>query len=280
MDRVRHRIGLLAGAALFAALLPLGPAAIAAGTADYIIVLKAAAGAPNAVASAHGHRYGADATRIYSHALKGYAAHLDANQVRELRADPAVDYVVPDGIASIDTTQTGAPWGLDRIDQHRLPLSGTFSYSRTGSGVTAYVIDTGVRLTHSQFAGRASSGYDFVDNDSDATDCNGHGTHVAGTIGGSTYGVAKGVSIVAVRVLDCGGSAPWSGRRLRDRLGHGPTRSGRACCRQHEPRGRRELLPSIRPSATRSLMGLSMRSLPATRTPTHAASLQRASERR
>ena len=210
MDRVRHRIGLLAGAALFAALLPLGPAAIAAGTADYIIVLKAAAGAPNAVASAHGHRYGADATRIYSHALKGYAAHLDANQVRELRADPAVDYVVPDGIASIDTTQAGAPWGLDRIDQHRLPLSGTFSYSRTGSGVTAYVIDTGVRLTHSQFAGRVSSGYDFVDNDSDATDCNGHGTHVAGTIGGSTYGVAKGVSIVAVRVLDCGGSAPWS----------------------------------------------------------------------
>src|SRR5690348_352067 len=114
MERVRHRIGLLAGAAVLAALLPLGPAALAAGTADYIVVLKAAAGAPNVVASVHSHRYGAEATRIYSHALDGYAAHLDANQVRELRADPSVDYVVPDGIMSIDTTQTGATWGLDR----------------------------------------------------------------------------------------------------------------------------------------------------------------------
>ncbi len=177
---------------------------------DYIVVLKDAKMGPAGVAKAHGKQYGVSASHVYSHALRGYAAHLDASQVRSLRGDRSVDMVVPDGIASIDETQTGATWGIDRIDQRKLPLSGTFSYTNTGAGVTAYVIDTGVRLTHTEFGGRASSGWDFIDNDADASDCNGHGTHVAGTIGGATYGVAKGVDIVAVRVLDCGGSAPWS----------------------------------------------------------------------
>jgi subtilisin family serine protease len=201
---------LVTAATLLALLLPVAPGVLAAGSADYIVVLRDATAAPATVAKAHGKRYGASVSRTYSHALKGYAARLDARQLADVRADKAVDYVVPDGIATIDETQTGATWGIDRIDQHKLPLSGTFTYSNTGAGVTAYVIDTGIRLTHTEFGGRATSGWDFVGNDADASDCNGHGTHVAGTIGGTTYGVAKQVALVAVRVLDCGGSAPWS----------------------------------------------------------------------
>ena len=110
-----------------------------------------------------------------------------------------------------DTTQTGATWGLDRIDQHALPLSGSYLYERTGTGVTAYIIDTGILPTHQEFGGRASVGADFVGDGQNGIDCNGHGTHVAGTIGGATYGVAKGVDLVAVRVFSCPAGA--SGRR-------------------------------------------------------------------
>src|SRR4029077_17264650 len=108
------------------------------------------------------------------------------------------------------TTQTGATWGLDRIDQRNRPLSGSFTYFATGAGVSAYVIDTGIRFNHTQFGGRAVSGFDAVDGGT-ADDCNGHGTHVSGTIGGSTYGIAKGVTLVGVRVLDCQGSGTTSG---------------------------------------------------------------------
>ena len=186
------------------------PGVDAAGGRAYIIVLKDSASASGAVAKDHGKRYGISASHVYAHALRGYASRLDASQFRALRADQNVEMVVSDGIATIDETQTGATWGIDRIDQRKLPLSGTFTYSNTGAGVTAYVIDTGIRVSHAEFGGRAQSGWDFIDNDADASDCNGHGTHVAGTIGGATYGVAKGVDLVAVRVLDCGGSAPWS----------------------------------------------------------------------
>ncbi|GLZ34772.1 serine protease [Lentzea sp. NBRC 105346] len=156
-------------------------------------------------------RFGARIERNYS-ALNGFNVKLSEAQARRLAADPAVEYVEQDQVVHVEATQTNPPsWGLDRIDQTSLPLNSSYSYTSTGSGVTAYVIDTGVRISHSTFGGRARNGYDFVDNDSVAQDGNGHGTHVAGTIAGSQYGVAKGASIVGVRVLDNSGSGTTAG---------------------------------------------------------------------
>jgi subtilisin family serine protease len=155
-------------------------------------------------------RVGSRTQGVFRHALKGYVATLSEAQLDQVRADSRVAYVEPDQELQALTTQTGATWGLDRIDQRSRPLNGTFVYNLTGAGVKAYVIDTGIRFSHTQFGGRATSGFDAVDGGS-ADDCNGHGTHVAGTIGGSTYGVAKSVSLVAVRVLNCNGSGSTSG---------------------------------------------------------------------
>ena len=146
----------------------------------------------------------------YRAALRGMAIELPDAAAAALANVPSVAYVEQDQIMTTTTTQTGATWGLDRLDQRALPLSTTFTYDRTGAGVTAYIIDTGILFAHGEFGGRATSGYDAIDGGS-ADDCNGHGTHVAGTVGGATYGVAKSVSLVGVRVLDCGGSGSNSG---------------------------------------------------------------------
>jgi aqualysin 1 len=176
----------------------------------YIVVLKdRPTGAPS-FAMSMAEEVGAAPRYVYSRVLNGFAADLSAEQVQALSSDSRVAYIEPDGVMHISTTQSGATWGLDRIDQRALPLNGTYNYTPTGSGVSAYIIDTGILLGHTQFGGRAVSGYDAVDGGS-ADDCNGHGTHVAGTVGGSTYGVAKGVRLVAVRVLDCAGSGTNSG---------------------------------------------------------------------
>jgi subtilisin family serine protease len=177
---------------------------------SYVVVLKSSAAVPAAVASLKG-KYGGKVGRTYQHALGGFEIKLGATAAKKLAADPRVSYVQQNGIFTIDTTQSNATWGIDRIDQRALPLSGSYTYDTTASNVHAYIIDTGILLTHSQFGGRAVSGTDAVDNDTNATDCNGHGTHVAGTVGGSTYGVAKGVQLVAVRVLDCSGSGTTAG---------------------------------------------------------------------
>jgi serine protease len=150
------------------------------------------------------------ATKTFSVAIQGGVYELDEAQAAELANDPAVDYVEKDEAVRISTSQAGATWGLDRIDQSDLPLNQTYNYQAGGAQVNAYIIDTGINLTHQDFAGRAVSAIDIVDNDSDATDCNGHGTHVAGTIGSNTYGVAKNVRLYGVRVLDCFGSGSFS----------------------------------------------------------------------
>jgi len=154
---------------------------------------------------------GGTITHVYGAALKGFAAALPDRAVQALRHNPNVDYLEVDSRVSIDTTQTPATWGLDRIDQRNLPLSNSYTYDVTGSGVTAYVIDTGIRSTHTQFGGRVGPGFTSISDGRGTSDCNGHGTHVAGTVGGSTYGVAKGVSLVPVRVLGCNGSGSNSG---------------------------------------------------------------------
>ncbi len=147
----------------------------------------------------------------YRTALLGFAATLPAASLDGIRRNPNVEYVVPDGEATITTLQAGATWGIDRIDQRALPLSTTYTYLQTGAGVRAYILDTGIRGDHGQYAGRTAPGYTAVSDGRGTEDCNGHGTHVAGTVGGTTYGVAKGVTIVPVRVLDCRGSGTWSG---------------------------------------------------------------------
>ena len=145
--------------------------------------------------------------------VNGFAAALDAAQLRALRASARVAYVEPDRVVTVAATQNmdanGDPWGLDRIDQRALPLSRTYSYTRNGAGVTAYVIDTGLQANHPDFGGRAANVYDAFGGS--GNDCHGHGTHVGGTIGGATWGVAKGVALRGMRVLGCTGSGSTSG---------------------------------------------------------------------
>ncbi len=160
----------------------------------------------------------------YRAALQGFAAKLDKKAVRQLRKNPRIAFIEQDKRVSIndrfdpgispsplDTAQPNATWGLDRIDQRNLPLDNVYNYVPNGTGVNAYVIDTGIRITHTDFGGRAYSGYDAIGDGNGTNDCNGHGTHVAGTIGSATYGVAKNVKLYAVRVLGCDGYGSNSG---------------------------------------------------------------------
>ncbi|WP_285504514.1 S8 family serine peptidase [Actinokineospora sp. NBRC 105648] len=202
---------------------PAGAAAPAVGTVvqakqhyagQYIVVLKDAAASAAAVDTTSRSlvsTYGGTIASTYKVTTRGYSVHgMTEDQARRLAADPAVRTVYQDGTMRGAEVQTNPTWGIDRVDQRDTTLDRKYEYNATGEGVTVYSVDSGVRISHQDFEGRAKSGYDFLDKDNDASDCNGHGTHTSGTAVSKTYGVAKKAKLVALRVLGCDNNGPDS----------------------------------------------------------------------
>jgi subtilisin family serine protease len=224
----RRRWGALSGAALAAALMAAvaaTPAQAAEGTilganhpdavpGSYLVVLKDSAVASRGVeaqAAALSNRYGGDIGFVYDAAINGFSVSMTEADARRLAAHAAVEYVEQDMKVQLADTQNNPPsWGLDRIDQRNLPLDNSYTYPTIASNTNIYILDTGVRLTHNDFGGRAFTGFDAITSGGSASDCHGHGTHVAGTAAGSSFGVAKGARIFSVRVLSCTGGGTTS----------------------------------------------------------------------
>lgn len=184
--------------------------AVAAATGDvvageYIVTTK-----PGTARSVSAQRAAGSILHIYEHGISGFAAKLDAAQLRALQFDRNVLTIEPNQIMHANSVQTPTPnWGVDRIDQNLLPMNNSYTYFNTGRGVSAYIIDTGINPTHPDFGGRAAVAVDLIGGN--GLDCNGHGTHMAGTIGSNTYGVAKQVRLLGVRVLTCTGTGTTAG---------------------------------------------------------------------
>jgi subtilisin family serine protease len=180
------------------------------GSDDWIVVFKPGVADPPGLARRLLSQHGGRLRHTYQHTIQGFGASLPSQALNGIRNNPNVAYVEADGVVTIDGDQpvSSSLWGLDRIDESDLPLDSNYHYDFDGTGVDVYIIDTGIRTSHNEFVGRASPGFDY-DNSPDGNDCNGHGTHVGGTVGGSTFGVAKNVNLIAVRVLSCSGSGTW-----------------------------------------------------------------------
>ena len=208
----RRILPLTAVAAVGVALvLPAQAAPTSTARTTYIVTLAPGALSPQAVASLT-KPLGGQVGFVYQHALKGFSVSLPTAALPALNLLPGIASITPDRVLKASGTQAPTPsYGLDRIDQRNLPLNNSFTTTATGAGVTAYIVDTGILYSHTDFGGRAVKGFDAVTAGGGAVDCNGHGTHVSGTVGGTKYGVAKGVKLVGVRVLGCDGSGSTAG---------------------------------------------------------------------